>query len=190
MILGVALIGLVAAVWLITREEIGRLRAIDAEAGELPPLLGSAILAAEEPRMFQLARPLVPHRRPLWQHLEVALTTRVAHLLFSRDDLLRMYAHEVYMGQAGNRTLLGVDSASEVYFGKRTADLTIAEAAMIAGMIRSPNNTSPLRKPDRAWKRRSEVLAKMRARGFIDREQFTAAMAEPLVPRTSRALRQ
>jgi membrane peptidoglycan carboxypeptidase len=63
---------------------------------------------------------------------------------------VRVYAANVYMGQAGGRQLRGIDDASRFYHRKPASQLTPAEAAMLESMIRSPNFLSPLRNPERA----------------------------------------
>jgi penicillin-binding protein 1A len=100
--------------------------------------------------------------------------------VFTPEELLRIYAHELYLGKVDGRAVLGADAASRVYFGKETRNLTIAEAAMLAAMIRSPHTFSPVRSPARAMERRNWVLERMLRLDLIEDREFRAAVAEPL----------
>jgi penicillin-binding protein 1A len=73
-----------------------------------------------------------------------------------------------------------VEAASEQYFSRRVSDLTLSESAMLAGLARSPNNNQPFRHPNNALARRNIVLGQMLEHGFIDRDEYEAAMTESL----------
>jgi penicillin-binding protein 1B len=98
----------------------------------------------------------------------------------SKQDIFALYCNEIYLGQRGAVSVRGVREAAEVFFGKELRDLTVAEAATIAGMIQSPAHYSPLVHADAARERRNIVLAAMLENGAITREQKEAATAEPL----------
>jgi len=99
---------------------------------------------------------------------------------YSKDDILEGYLNEIYLGQNGSVQIVGVEEASQVYFSKRASNITLPEAAMLAGIIRSPNVYSPLAHPDRAKARRDLVLTLMRDQKMITPEQCDAAIATPL----------
>ncbi|HUP44211.1 MAG TPA: PBP1A family penicillin-binding protein [Thermoanaerobaculia bacterium] len=99
---------------------------------------------------------------------------------YSKDEILETYMNEIYLGQNGSVQVLGVEQASQVYFGKKVTYLTLPEAATLAGIIRSPNVLSPLRNPERARKRRDTVLQLMREQGRISEAEYEAAAASPL----------
>ena len=91
---------------------------------------------------------------------------------FSDDQILTIYANQAYFGAGAN----GVKNASLTYFHKDPDTLSIAEAALLAGLLRSPERFSPYEHPDRALQRRNEVLRAMAVQGTISANQ--AANAE------------
>ncbi len=109
----------------------------------------------------------------------------VAERAYSKQQILEHYLNEIYLGQSGAKGIFGVAEASQFYFGKQLADLTIGETALLAGMIRAPNANSPFRSPMRAQGRRDAVLAAMAEHGSITPEEAEAARAEPLALRPS-----
>lgn len=107
----------------------------------------------------------------------------MALLVESRYDkraILETYLNEIYLGRRGSTAIHGVGEASYFLFGKRAADLTVAEAALVAAIIQSPNRLSPHRHPDEATERRALVLQLMNEQGRIDDETLAAATASPL----------
>ena len=105
--------------------------------------------------------------------LSVALERRL-----SKNDIFALYCNEIYLGQRGAVTVRGIKEAAKVFFGKELRDLSLPEAATLAGMIQSPAHYSPVRHPEAARTRRNVVLAAMEQNGWITREQDTAASAE------------
>jgi penicillin-binding protein 1B len=99
---------------------------------------------------------------------------------FSKQQLFEMYANQVYMGQRGSFTIQGFGEASQAYFGKDIKNLTLPEAALLAGMIQRPNYLSPYKYPERARDRRNLVLDSMADTGAITREQADQAKPAPL----------
>ena len=117
--------------------------------------------------------------------LSVALERRL-----SKKDIFALYCNEVYLGQRGAVAIRGVEEAASVYFGKALKDITLAEAATIAGMIQGPGRYSPSRSPEVATERRNVVLDAMQRSGFISIEQAQAASSEvvsvtPTIPDTN-----
>lgn len=108
--------------------------------------------------------------------LEAALALRMEAVL-TKDEILTHYMNRIYFG-AG---LFGIETASQAYFGKSAADLNISEAALLAGLIRSPNRLSPFRDPEGALEQRNIVLRQMEDQGYISARQRTEAQAEPLM---------
>lgn len=96
---------------------------------------------------------------------------------FTKDQIFEMYANQVYLGHGA----YGVEAASRMFFGKRAKDLTLPEAATLAGMIRLPHYYSPVEHPDRALSRRAHVLRRMLVTDRIDRATFDQAVRTPLV---------
>ena len=99
---------------------------------------------------------------------------------FSKQRIFEMYANQVYMGQRGSFTINGFGEASRAYFNKDVKNLTLPEAALLAGMIQRPNYLSPYKNPTRALERRNLVLDSMVDTGAITREQAERAKATPL----------
>ncbi len=96
---------------------------------------------------------------------------------FSKQQILTLYANMINFGH-GN---YGVEAAARSYFNKSVADLTLAEAATLAGIPQRPTDHSVYRAPDLVVKRRNVVLARMAAEGFITAEELEPARQEPLV---------
>jgi len=108
--------------------------------------------------------------------LSVALERRL-----SKNDIFALYCNEIYLGQRGAVSVRGMKEAARVYFGKELRDVTLAEAATLAGMIQSPAHYSPLRHAEAARVRRNTVLAAMQELGSITAEQYKTASEEPVV---------
>lgn len=89
-----------------------------------------------------------------------------------KDDILYLYLNTMYLGHGVN----GVEEASRMYFGKSVVDLSISEAAMLAGLTQSPERHSPVRHPERAEKRRKFVLEQLWQKGFIEEAPYRKAL--------------
>ncbi len=99
---------------------------------------------------------------------------------FSKQRIFEMYANQVYMGQRGSFTIAGFAEASHAYFNKDIKNLTLPEAALLAGIIQRPNYLSPYKNPKRALERRNLVLDSMVETGAITRDEAEHAKATPL----------
>ncbi len=98
----------------------------------------------------------------------------------TKKDILELYLNEIYLGRAGSFSINGVGQAARAYFRKDVQNLTLPEAALVAGMIQSPNPYNPNRHPDRAMERRNAVIRAMQDAGFIDEPTMKDAEAAPL----------
>ena len=98
----------------------------------------------------------------------------------SKEDIFALYCNEVYLGQRGAVTVRGVEQAARTWFGKDIKDLTLPEAATIAGMIQGPTRYAPERHPDVALTRRNTVLGTMVRDGWLTIDQAAAAAREPV----------
>jgi penicillin-binding protein 1A len=103
---------------------------------------------------------------------ELILARRIEHL-FSKRDILELYLNKAYFGDG----LYGIEAASRGYFGKSAKDLSVPEAALLAGLVKSPSSYAPTVRLDRAVARRNVVLQLMRETGAIDEATWTAARA-------------
>ncbi|HEV7487981.1 MAG TPA: PBP1A family penicillin-binding protein [Thermoanaerobaculia bacterium] len=96
---------------------------------------------------------------------------------FTKDQIFELYANQVYLGHGA----YGVEAASRLYFGKHAKELTVPEAALIAGMIRAPMYYSPITHMDHATARRNHVLRRMYEEHYINKQQFQQALNAPIV---------
>ncbi|MBV9494744.1 MAG: PBP1A family penicillin-binding protein [Acidobacteria bacterium] len=99
---------------------------------------------------------------------------------YSKQEILEAYLNDIYLGRNRSISIIGVGEASRFFFGKPVSEITPAEAALLAGIIRSPNNNSPFVNPERAMERRSTVLKLMLDNKKIDQAEYEKAMAAPL----------
>jgi penicillin-binding protein 1A len=106
---------------------------------------------------------------------EALLAYRIEQNL-SKDEILFLYLNQIYLGHGA----YGIESAANVYFGKHVSELTLAEAAMIAGLTRAPSRYSPFRAPQRARLRQAYVINRMLEVEFISLAEAAVAMEEKL----------
>ena len=106
---------------------------------------------------------------------ELILASRIEKTI-TKDQILEMYLNAVYLGSGS----YGVLSASKTYFDKDLKQLTLAEKALIAGLPQAPSVYSPFKNPDKAIKRRNQVLKRMYSTGCITKEQYEKAKEEEL----------
>ena len=106
---------------------------------------------------------------------EVLLTFKLEHQL-SKDQILEIYMNQIFLG---NRAY-GFAAASDAYYGKPMKDLTIAEAAMLAGLPKAPSAYNPISNPTRARARQLYIIERMEANGFITAEEAEAAKKQEL----------
>jgi len=111
---------------------------------------------------------------------EILLTYKLEHLL-TKDQILEIYMNQIFLG---NRAY-GFASAAETYFGKSLKEITIAEAAMLAGLPKAPSAFNPIANPKRARSRQLYIIERMEENGYISARQATQAKAEPLALKTS-----
>jgi len=122
---------------------------------------------------------LTPERTLRRKFAEAMLSFTIERRL-SKQDIFALYCNEIFLGQRDAIAVRGVNQAARIYFGKELKDLTLAEAATIAGMIQSPARYSPIRQNESARSRRNTVLGTMVRDGFITLDQAGAAAREPL----------
>ena len=111
---------------------------------------------------------------------EILLTSKLEHML-SKDQIFEIYLNQIYLG---NRAY-GFAAASEAYFGKPLKNISIAEAAMLAGLPKAPSAYNPIVNPKRARARQLYIIERMEENGFITKEQAAAAKQEELKIRTA-----
>ena len=110
---------------------------------------------------------------------EILLTFKLEHML-TKDQILEIYMNQIFLG---NRAY-GFAAASEAYFGKPLKDISIAEAAMLAGLPKAPSAFNPIVNPKRAKSRQLYIIERMEDNGFITSAQAVAAKAEVIIVKT------
>jgi penicillin-binding protein 1A len=190
--------------------EFGEERRALIKISEVPEVMKQAILAAEDDRFYehggidymgviraafsnftsgsakqgastitmQVARNFFLTKEKTWTRKfnEVLLTLKIEHSL-SKDEILQLYINQIYLGQRA----YGFASAAQVYFGKPLAQVTIAEAAMLAGLPKAPSSYNPVVNPKRAKLRQLYVLRRMHELNYINDEQYDLAQQQPIV---------
>ncbi len=119
-------------------------------------------------------------RRTFKRKITEILMALILESKFSKDDILETYINEVYLGQAGPFEIHGIGVASKHFFNKHPGDLTLAECALLGGMIRGPNIYNPSTHPDRTLARRNSVLKRMVDLNLINQQEYLNALQEPL----------
>ena len=189
--------------------EFGEERRALIKISDVPEVMKQAILAAEDDRFYehggvdymgvlraalsnftsgsvkqgastitmQVARNFFLTKEKTWARKfnEVLLTLKIEHSL-SKDDILQLYINQIYLGQRA----YGFASAAQVYFGKPLAQVTIAEAAMLAGLPKAPSSYNPVVNPKRAKLRQLYVLRRMHELNYISDDQFELAQQQPI----------
>jgi penicillin-binding protein 1B len=122
--------------------------------------------------------------RDLRRKANEAVLALILEARLSKQEILELYLNHVYLGRSGSIGIYGVSQAARAFFGKPPQELTLAEAATLAGLIHSPNRTSPIRHPERAKVRRNVVLDLMNRYGWISAAEHTTARATPVEVRS------
>ena len=176
---------------------------------EIPDVMRHAILAAEDSSFYQhqgldyvgLARAMYTNvrrgsmaqgastitqqvvknlvlspERSLRRKVQEALLAFRLERALSKDEILTIYLNEIFFGVH----FYGVEEASQYFFGHSARELALHEAALLAGLVQSPNRYNPYRYPDRAMTRRGYVLRQMYQKGFIEEGVYRAAVEAPL----------
>jgi len=129
----------------------------------------------------QLAKNLfLSPKRTIWRKLLEIPTALSLERHLSKKQLLELYLNEVYLGQEGSVSIHGMPQAATTIFGKNISDISAAEAATLAGIIKAPSYFNPRKHPERAKERRNTVLAKMRELGHLSEKDYATALQRPL----------
>jgi penicillin-binding protein 1B len=123
---------------------------------------------------------LSPERTLRRKYAEAMLASALERRL-SKEDIFALYCNEVYLGQRDAVAVRGVEEATRIYFGKELKDLSLGEAATIAGMIQGPMRFSPTQHAEATQARRNLVLDAMARDGWISPEQAVAVSREPVI---------
>lgn len=112
---------------------------------------------------------------------EVLLAWKIEKAL-TKDQIFEIYLNQIYLGQRA----FGFAAAAQIYFGKPLEDITMAEAAMLAGLPKAPSANNPITNPTRAKQRQQYILLRMKQLGYITDQQYEQAKNEPIKVKTSR----
>lgn len=176
---------------------------------QIPPKLQQAVIAVEDTRFYrhigidpigifralwhnllpggsleggstitqQLAKTvMLTPKRTLLRKAQDLLCALGIEVSYSKDEILELYLNSIYLGH-GN---IGVEAACRYYFGKSVPALTLEECALMAGLINSPENYSPLKYPERALQKRNIVLRRMQELGSISSSEYQKASSSKL----------
>ncbi|MBK6748705.1 MAG: PBP1A family penicillin-binding protein [Acidobacteria bacterium] len=108
--------------------------------------------------------------------MSIILETRL-----TKEEIFTLYANQIYLGQQSGVSIYGVGEAANAYFGKDVSQLSLSEAAFIAGIIRSPNRYNPYKHPEKVRERRNQVLESMTETGDITPENATVGKLDAIV---------
>ena len=142
-----------------------------------PRSQGASTITMQVARNFYLPT----HKDYVRKIYEMLLALKIENQL-SKEQILEIYMNQIYLGQRA----YGFAAASEIYLGKPLSSVTLAEAAMLAGLPQSPTRANPITNPKRAVVRQKHVLDRMRGNGFIDDTQWINARGATLKFRTPR----
>ena len=106
---------------------------------------------------------------------EILLALKIESEL-SKEKILELYLNKIFLGHRA----YGIGAASQAYYNKSLHDLSLAQAAMIAGLPKAPSKYNPIRNPERALSRRDHILSRMRVLDYIIEEEYQAALTEPV----------
>jgi len=118
---------------------------------------------------------LKPEKNILRKIKEVALSIQIERR-YTKAEILGLYLNQAYFGTQA----YGIVAAAQTYFGKSVENLTVADAALLAALPKSPGNYSPFLKPDRSLRRRNLVLRKMLEYGYLTEAEYSVAVTSPL----------
>jgi penicillin-binding protein 1B len=136
---------------------------------------GGSTITMQTAKLFFLS----PEKKLKRKLIEFMITIQLEQR-FSKKQIFELYANQVDMGQRGSFTITGFGEAAQAYFDKDLKDVTLPEAALLAGLIQAPTKLNPYHHPEHALERRNLVLEAMVDTGSITRAQADAAKATPL----------
>jgi penicillin-binding protein 1B len=156
-------------------DPIGIFRALFRNARAGGVVEGGSTLTQQLVKNYYLTSERTTKRKVVEAFMAVILDAK-----YSKREILEAYLNDIYLGRNRSISILGVGEAARYYFGKPVAEISLPESALLAGLIRSPNNYSPFNRPDLAMQRRSTVLKLMLDQKKIDQIAYDKAMSTPL----------
>jgi penicillin-binding protein 1B len=119
-------------------------------------------------------------KRSLTRKVREAFMALIIEMKYEKNEILEIYLNEIYLGQRGSVSINGVGEASNFYFGKPVGELSISEAACMAGLIKAPNHYSPYVDKERCREQRDKILHTMRKFDFISEAELNTALSSPI----------
>jgi penicillin-binding protein 1A len=135
------------------------------------PKQGASTITQQVARNFFLTREQTLKRK----FYEALLAYKIEQTM-GKDQILEIYMNQIFLGQRA----YGFAAASQIYFAKSMPQISIAQAAMLAGLPKAPSAYNPVSNPKRARERQVHILSRMRALNYISEQQYNKAMAEPI----------
>lgn len=161
----------------------GILRAMKANIAAGRTVQGGSTLTQQLVKNFFLT-----NERSLRRKVKEAFMALLLELHYSKEEILQAYLNEVYLGQAGRRSIHGIALASRFYFAKNVQQLDLSEVALLVGMIKGPSYYNPFKRPENARSRRDVVLNVMAELNIISAAERINAQGQPvLVAKSGRA---
>ncbi|MFN7924848.1 MAG: PBP1A family penicillin-binding protein [Bryobacteraceae bacterium] len=130
---------------------------------------------------MQVARMLLLTNERSWRRKipEILITIHLERKL-SKEEVFEHYCNQIYIGRVGSFNIHGFGEGAQAYFGKDIRQLTLPEAATLAGLVQGPSIYNPFKSPEKAKARRNTILIMMRENGYISEEQYQDAIKAPL----------
>jgi len=141
---------------------------------------GASTLTQQLVKNYYLTSANAPAERTYRRKVLEAFMAIILDAKYSKQEILEAYLNDIYLGRNRSISIMGVGEAARFYFGKPVSELNLAESALVAAIIRSPNNYSPFVRPDLAAQRRAIVLRLMLEQKKIDQAAYQEALATPL----------
>ena len=163
----------------------GILRAFITNLRELGFIQGGSTITQQLAKNYFLTP-----ERTLSRKFKELLITGILEYKFDKDTILEMYLNEIYFGQEGSVSINGIGEAARFFFDKSAADLSVSESAVIAGLIKAPNQFSPHRNLERCTGRRNDVLDAMYKNGWLPTDSLQVEKARPVNPTKYRGYSQ
>jgi penicillin-binding protein 1B len=150
-------------------------RRVDADPNSPIARQGGSSITQQLVKNLLLSPEQTWRRKTAEAYMSIILETRL-----SKEKIFELYCNQVYMGQQAGFSINGFGEASTAYFNKDVTNLSLAESAFLAGLIRSPNRYNPYTKIETATARRNQVLDSMAEAGTISADEAKTAKATPL----------
>lgn len=156
-------------------DPIGMFRALWVDVRDRRNTQGASTLSQQLAKMMFLTP-----EKTLKRKLEELMITLVLEQKLSKEEIFEFYCNQIDLGHKGSFTIRGFGEAAQAYLGKSLQNISVADAAMLAGMVQRPSYFNPYRHPDRVKERRDIVLSLMRQNGYVSDRDYALAVESPI----------